>query len=676
MIVKSETATVAEVHSSTGPTATVWGRTGRSVAVLLTTTALFATLQIGHNWHLFSQPVYEDGDPATVSLLVLKAKRFELLHGHCSRLGFYHPGPGLVYTLAGAEALFYDWWGIVPAPHNAHMLGQLLLSAALIGVALTVVIQSTKSPLVGAAAGLVFLLYFAREGHLASHWFAYVFFMVYLAFQVSAASVANGRASHLGWLALTGGLAVHSHVSFVAFVVPISTYAVARLWMKGGYRVRHLPAEDRRAWALFAVVVGVFVLPIVLHTALHYPGEIGRYLQYSRRPATGGAPAGAVGTFLIRTLTNDSPLGWRLALGVFVGALGAVVSFRGSQRSFARQLGAVALLSSAAMVYYAARGVDDLEQTYIGIFFGSVLLLGWSLIGMRVAAAFDRGPVWRATALVVGAGLAAWAALTGTFANHYAGSPDLPAIADTICADPRWESGPPAVTTDTRCWGQVAGLLVELERRGKHAWVTDRVWDVVLTDQFRLDGRPVSVLWQIDAAPRTDRPAGARRELGLSRDVAFHELNTRAALGAPLALGSWGRPPGTKPETGWAAIGGLTYLLPVSKNASLLLDLERGHPNAVRLTIRARGVAPTKADDNQRVGVVVNSRPVGEVIFPFGRMEERELVFAGDALGNGEPVRIEFLFPDAGGYRSHRDPGPAELYSIELHGLTFTGADP
>ncbi|WP_171474434.1 hypothetical protein [Frigoriglobus tundricola] len=641
------------------------------MAVLLTATALFAALQIGHNWHLFSQPIHEDGDPATVSLLVLKAKRFELFHGHCSRLGFYHPGPGLVYTLAGAEALFYDWWGIVPAPHNAHMLGQLLLSAALIGVALTVVIQNTRGPLVGAAAGLVFLIYFAREGHLASHWFAYVFFMVYLAFQVSAASVANGRAGHLGWLALTGGLAVHSHVSFVAFVVPISAYAVVRLWAKGGYRVRDLSAEERSAWALFAVVVGVFVLPIALHTALHYPGEIGRYLHYSRRPATGGVPAGAVGTFLVRTLTNDAVLGWRLALGVFAGALAAVVSFRGSQRSFARQLGAVALLSSAAMAYYAARGVDDLEQTYIGIFFGSVLLLGLALIGMRVAAVFDRGAVWRGTALVIGAGLAAWATLTGTFKNHYAGAPALPAIAEAIGADPRWEGGPPAVTTDTRCWGQVAGLLLELERRGKHAWVVDRVWDVVLTDQFRLAGRPVSVLWQIDATPQAETPTGVRRDLEVSRDVAFRELNTRAALGAPLALGSWGRPPGAKPEAGWAAIGGLTYLLAASKNASVLLDLEPGHPSEVRLTIRARGVAPTKTGDGQRVGVVVNGRPVGEVVFPFGRMDERELVFSGDVLGSGEPVRLEFLFPDAGGYRSRRGPGPAELYSIELHGLTL-----
>ena len=664
---------MAEVNSPAAGTAR--GGLGRSVAILLTATALFAALQIGHNWHLFSQPIHEDGDPATVSLLVLKAKRFELLHGHCSRLGFYHPGPGLIYTLAGAEAVFYDWWGIVPAPHNAHMLGQLLLYAALIGVALTVVIQNVRSPLIGAAVGLVFLLYFAREGHLASHWFAYVFFMVYLAFQVSAASVANGRTSHLGWLALTGGLAVHSHVSFVAFVVPISTYAVARLWMKSGYQVRHLSAEDRRAWALFAVVVGAFVLPIALHTMLHYPGEIGRYLHYSRRPATGGAPAGAVGTFLIRTLTNDSPFGWRLALGVFVGALAAVLTFRGPQGSFARQLGAVALLSSAAMGYYAARGVDDLEQTYIGIFFGSVLLLGWSLIGMRVAAAFDRGPVWRGTALCVGAGLAAWAALTGTFTNHYAGAPDLPAIADTISADPRWESGPPAVTTDTRCWGQVAGLLVELERRGKHPWVVDRVWDVVLTDQFRLAGRPVRVLWLIDATPQDETPTGVRRELGVSHDVAFRELNTRAALGRPLALGSWGRPSGAKPGPGWAAIGGITYLLAASKNASVLLDLERGHPGEVRLTIRARGVAPTK-DDVQHVGVVVNGQPVGEVTFAFGRMEERELVFAGDVLGSGEPVRVEFLFPDAGGYRSHRDPGPAELYSIELHSLTLAAVNP
>ena len=295
---------------------------------------------------------------------------------------------------------------------------------------------------------------------------------------------------------------------------------------------------------------------------------------------------------------------------------------------------------------------------------------------MRVAAVCDRGPVWRGVALAVGVGVAAWAALTGTFTNSYRGAPEVPALADTICADRRWEAGPPALTTDNRCWAQVAGVLVDMERRGKRAWVVDRVWDVVLTDQFRLDGRPVSVLWQIDAAPSAEPTPGSIRQLGECGGAVFREVNTRCPLGEPLTLGSWGRPPGAKPAVGWGAMGGMTHLLAVSKRASVLINLERRPPGEVRLTIRARGVAPSKATGGQRVSVAVNGRPVGEVTFPSTGVEERALVFAGDALGVDAPVRIELTFPDAGGYRSHFNPGPAELYSIELHGLMLTAVKP
>lgn len=647
--------------------------TGRSLAVLLGLTAAFAALLLAHNRHLFSHPIHEEGDPASVSLLVVQAKKLELVHGHYSRVGFYHPGPGLLYVLAAAEYVFHDLSGIVPAPHNAHIIGHLLLSAVLLGVSLTVIARATKSALAGAGAGLAFLVYFASEGHLGSHWFAYVFFLVYLAFQVSAASVASGRAGHLGWLALTGGLAVHCHVSFVAFVVPIGAYVVVRLWVKER-RAQGAPGGGRRAWVVFAAVLGLFALPIVLHTVLHYPGEIGRYVHFTRQ-AKGGASADAVGTFLLRTLTHESRLGWGLALAVGAGALAAVVTVREPQRSFARQLAAVMALSSAAMVYYAARGVDRLEETYVGIFFGSVLLLGWALIGMRLATAFDRGPVARGVALAVGGGVAVWAGLTGTFTNPYAGAAEVPALADAICADPRWANGPPAVTFDDRCWSQAAALLVELERRGQRPWVVDRKWDVVCTDRFRLAGRTVTGLWHIDVVPSQEAPAGARRVLGELGGASFREVDPCGRIGEPLVLGPWGRQP-TKPETGWAAGGNLTHLLAVSKRASVLLELEKGRPKEVRLTIRARGVAPTKDAAGQRVGVIVNGERVGDVTFPFGRAEERALVFAGVVLDRGVPVRIEFELPDAGGYRSGRAPGPPELYSIELLGLTFSAAAP
>src|SRR5262245_44325659 len=113
--------------------------TRSSPAVLLAATLLFAGILVGHNLHLFSRPVHEHADFAANSLLILRAKERPLLHGHYSRLRFYHPGPGILYFLAGSEWLLSDLLRVVPAPHNAHMLGQLLLNALLLGVAVTVI---------------------------------------------------------------------------------------------------------------------------------------------------------------------------------------------------------------------------------------------------------------------------------------------------------------------------------------------------------------------------------------------------------------------------------------------------------------------------------------------------------------------------------------------------------
>src|SRR5262249_55084801 len=146
-------------------------------------------------------------------------------------------------------------------------------------------------------------------------------------------------------------------------------------------------------------------------------------------------------------------------------------------------------------------GVDDLQYTYTGIFFGSVLLLGWLIIGLGLATLLDRGRAWHAATLTGGLAVGVWAALAGSFTNSYSGEPELPALANVIAADPRWETGPPILTLDQQAWPETAGLLIQLERRGRRPWVLHPYYDVIFTDGFRLDGRALaSPLWQIDVA--------------------------------------------------------------------------------------------------------------------------------------------------------------------------------
>jgi hypothetical protein len=644
----------------------------RGWLIFLAASAVLLGVQLAHNGHLFRNPIHEESDYAANSLLVLKAKRLELLHGHYSRMGFYHPGPGLLYPSALSEWVLFDVLGVVPAPHNAHMIAHLFLNALLLAAALTIFARAAGVR-AGCAVAVAFLVYYAREGHLASHWYAYTFCVVYLSFQAAAASVAAGRAAHLGWLALTAGLAVHSHASFVLFVVPISLYALARLWARGGFRVRAPDPRVWRSWALFAAVVGLFVLPIALHFALDYPGEIGRYLEQRRRAVRAAGGSAETARFMLRALTNNSSIGGPLAAGVGVAALAAVLTFPARGRRFAQQLVVVGAVSSGAMAYYSARGVDDYKYTYLGIFYSSVLLLGWSLIAMRLAL-MCRSAQWRVSTAVIGTGLAVWAATTGTFANSYVGAPNAPAVADEIAADPRWQDGPPILTIDGDGWTQAGAVLIQLERRGKRPFLIDPQALILFTDVFRPDDRPVSGLWQLDAAGPGALTVPARRVIAEFPCTTLRELETRCPLG-PVPLGQNGRLPGAKPLDGWALSPvGDESLVPVRSRAVMLVDLDRCPAPSARLTVKARALGPLSAQ-GQRVGVSVNGTSVGELAFGSNEhTEERTVTFPSEVLNRRSPVRIDFTFPDAVWYKALLAPRPHTVYSVEITRLVITSA--
>lgn len=612
----------------------------------------FSTVQVAHNAHLFRTPVHEHSDYAANSLLVLQAKRGELLHGHYSRMGFYHPGPAALYWFAGFELLLHDALGAVPAPHNAHMIGHLLLNAALLAVGAVVVWRNFGSVPALAASTAIFA-HLSLSGALASHWFAHLFIIAYLPFQLAAASVAAGRVSHLGWLALTASFCVHVHASLVAFVVPISLYALVRLCWGAP-----LTARAKRAWAVFFAVVAVFVLPIALHTALHYPGEIKRYFdfqQQAKEKPPPGSPTEAA-RFMLRALTDDSRYALPLAAGVGIAAVVSALTFPARGRGFARQLLVVTLLTTGAMAYYTRRGIDGYSDDclYLGYFYSSVLIVWVALVAARVALALRALP----GGAVACGGTALALALTGTFTIAYRGESALARAAETIAADARWEHGPPLITARGDGWKLAAGLLLELERRGKRPALIDRSQALLFTSAFDPHEPPARV-WQIDCAPEAAAPALV--EFCTVEGASAREVGTRVPLGAPLRIAALGRAPGLKPFTGWSKFWEDERLLPVARRAVLLLDVEPTGAPRVRLELTAEPAAPALTSAGQRVRVRANGVEVGEVAFP--NASTRALEFPSALLRSAGPTVIEFEFPDAHKYRSARAPGPAELNS-------------
>src|SRR5262249_39046342 len=143
-------------------------------AVFAGTTLFFAALLLARNHDLFSRVIYEDGDPAANTILIREAKHFRLLVGNYSRMGFNHPGPGLLYVAAFCEILLHDLVPLVPTPHNAHMVAALLLNALLCGLSLAMLCGQWKSAPATCAAVAVFVAYFGLTGILAGHWMPHI----------------------------------------------------------------------------------------------------------------------------------------------------------------------------------------------------------------------------------------------------------------------------------------------------------------------------------------------------------------------------------------------------------------------------------------------------------------------------------------------------------------------
>ena len=345
-------------------------------ATTVVTAVTFLFVAAGLVWHnraVFTRPLYEVGDAAANSLLINQAKSFDLLVGHYSRLGFNHPGPGVLYLQAAGEALFTDLLGLTPAAHNGQVVAVMLVHAAVLA-AVVGIVHSWCGRWPAAAAGLGALLswYAAHQFSLAGPWIPVFVIAPFLLLLVASASVAAGRASHLWLLAAAGGLLVHAHIVFTLFVTVLAGAAVLTWAVTERSGPAALLRRSPGSWVAAGLVVATFLAPIVLNTVLNWPGEIPKYLSYS------GDGAGVTPTLADAVVFNRQfwvPAGpLANVVPVLLIAAAAAASWwapRGLRRPLGLLTGAT-MLAEALLVLYARFGIDDLQQIYIANF-------AWSL---------------------------------------------------------------------------------------------------------------------------------------------------------------------------------------------------------------------------------------------------------------------------------------------------------
>jgi hypothetical protein len=487
----------ARMSRRLSPWAVVWGAPF----------ALVLGVLLIRNAFLFSTPEHEDADMGANSILIEQARRFTLLVGNYSREGFNHPGPAFLYVQSWGESLFYDVLHVVPTAWNGQLIAAYGLNAVFAASVVAVGYGWTRS-VRGAAATLaaVLLLGVLHPSMFSSDWMPYVYLPAYLGYVVAVASVTAGRTQDAWIAALSGWFLINGHACFLFIVPVIAGGGLAFvLWehraaWTGSAGARRLPWPGRRIWVPVAVISAVFAFPMIVELVLHWPGNFGKYAGYSSSTRPGGHGALPVLRYVLWFWWPHAHA-WAVAgLIVIVAVLLTGRLPGGPLRRFCWSLLAVDALSTAAFVAYATIGIDALNEYYIGYFYWcapAVALLVIALGGTGLLSSATprlRVPVGTivAAALAVAA-CAAFAVAPQTrlstdhvdVATPATGPPVDPLLPAAVAAMAKVAAGRPAIIAfDHNVWPAITGVLVQAERTGVTACVSNKTWAFMMTSQL------------------------------------------------------------------------------------------------------------------------------------------------------------------------------------------------
>jgi hypothetical protein len=489
----------------------VAGRFGPSAVgrwVWLGAFALLSGLMLIRSSFLFTTRLFETSDQAVNSILVAQAQHFALLHGNYSREGFFHPGPAYLYVMAAGQWLFHDATHLVPTPWNGQLIAILLLNSALMATVAWIV-HSWSGSVWASSAAVALIIGLAaavdvgvpaviNRDILAANWMPDLYVPTFFAFLVAAASVAAGRSSHLWLLAATGWLLIHGHVEFLFFVPLIgAAAAAAALWPARRAPWSAISWFLRHRWPHYtpAVLISImFALPIAADLILHWPGQFGKYVSYVRSAKAGHHTVSqaihyvlwywAPGPFWVAILVAGVAVVAALAVAKLVPSVAMASDASVPLHRFLLAAMWVCAATTAGMIYYAVRGIDDVKAIYIGFFYWSVPLLAFLVVAIGLIAALQGKVIARiavAGALMVALGFGAVSpALRADVHNN---EPALFTATTTLAA--RAHGRLIVLRVGYRTVFDAWGLVVQAERLGARACLVGRYgWVFEVTSQF------------------------------------------------------------------------------------------------------------------------------------------------------------------------------------------------
>ncbi|MEO0722278.1 MAG: hypothetical protein AAFY43_09045 [Pseudomonadota bacterium] len=363
---KSARDTLTQVGRAVMPYLSVW---------VLIAAALFVTVIVPAAY--LASDTFSTGDHASNSMLVEKAKSLSLTHGNYSRVGFYHPGPYFFYVMAIGELLFHDLLPISRSAEGAHQIAIGVQNLVLLGIAQHALARFFAMPRLAAIA--IFLaaaITMTVTPSLHSLWPPNMYVIPALLFSVGLFLLIAGDNRALWSTALGAGILVHGHASNIG-LVPIMVMSafiavIARRRLFGepvtpaaiyDWAKPHLPA----AIAVFAV----FVFPYLFQTLTEWPGETPKYFAQARSEPNS---VGSGIAYSIRYWGLWSILAFFISAAILLNEW--MADREGWQPTKAVSLastlfsvGSMLAIISGAMVFYAVSGIDQLSETYIGLWY-------------------------------------------------------------------------------------------------------------------------------------------------------------------------------------------------------------------------------------------------------------------------------------------------------------------
>lgn len=465
------------------------------------------------SWNVIGSAGFELGDFAANSLLIQDGKSLALLKGNYSRVGFNHPGPAILYVLTAGEVLLHDWLHVAPSP----MSGQLMAVALYTSLWLTLMLRMLGRMTGATGTALLAVTVFAFAAALLDFqvftgaWFPHLYFFPFAVMLLAAGRLLDGHADSLPSLALACGFLINGHVSFMAILgiifltVVASNYVLVRRGSIAGPALlsRQFLALHRRPLVRAVLILAVFLLPLLIETALHFPGPLAEYASFSKH---------AKHNTLAQAFTYMSVYwgGSRFAL-CLAAAFCATLAFAGAALRTAEGNGVRALVlvfvgATAALVFYAKVGIDLLDHTYIGLFYYTVPALALTLavvLAGQASVLRDRAPVIAVIVLLLGAFVLRDVHKPVDYMPQFS-QPGVPQLYNSLKAIPH--QGRMVLDLDHGkdpgfVWSSVLGLQAYAKRRPEDFFCIHNNWHISNTKAARcteaeLAGNPRYRIWQ------------------------------------------------------------------------------------------------------------------------------------------------------------------------------------